>query len=374
MKRVALGLLLALGAASAQAQDGGTDAGPIDAGAPMPTLVMDGSATYEFEDLQDEFGFGDAPGTNLTTGNGVDHTYTNWFWFRANDDTSETVFPPPSTSDFSGNVATLTWTDIAERGLADVVATYTITENDATSASVAISVAVTNTSGAELTFSVFGYNDFDVDDEADENSAALDGSSIVITGPASTVTVTGTDADAYQVGDYEDLEILLEDDMATTLDNSGLPFGPGDLAVLYSWDLTLAAGASETVATSGGVVLHCGDGSVDEGEMCDDGNTMDGDGCSSLCQDEMDGGVPVGDDAGTPIGLDGGVVPGSDGGGIALDGGSSSLDGGSASGDDAGTGSTPSTSDDSGCSAQGSPANAGLLVVLVGLLWRRRRG
>jgi MYXO-CTERM domain-containing protein len=30
----------------------------------------------------------------------------------------------------------------------------------------------------------------------------------------------------------------------------------------------------------------CGNGTVDTGETCDDGNTTDGDGCSSTCQDE----------------------------------------------------------------------------------------
>jgi|GEM_PF-2183127 len=34
------------------------------------------------------------------------------------------------------------------------------------------------------------------------------------------------------------------------------------------------------------VAPSCGDGSVDAGEECDDGNTVDGDGCSSTCQNE----------------------------------------------------------------------------------------
>jgi large repetitive protein len=41
--------------------------------------------------------------------------------------------------------------------------------------------------------------------------------------------------------------------------------------------------ASCQVETSMGV---CGDGTLDEGEACDDGNTDDGDGCSSTCQTE----------------------------------------------------------------------------------------
>mmetsp|Transcript_7472 Transcript_7472/g.6764 ORF Transcript_7472/g.6764 Transcript_7472/m.6764 type:complete len:133 (-) Transcript_7472:2415-2813(-) len=33
-------------------------------------------------------------------------------------------------------------------------------------------------------------------------------------------------------------------------------------------------------------LVICGDGEVDAGEVCDDANTVDGDGCSSSCQQE----------------------------------------------------------------------------------------
>jgi cysteine-rich repeat protein len=44
----------------------------------------------------------------------------------------------------------------------------------------------------------------------------------------------------------------------------------------------------------------CGDGFVDEGEECDDGNTAGGDGCSATCRLETgrDADADVGDDAG----------------------------------------------------------------------------
>jgi cysteine-rich repeat protein len=35
-----------------------------------------------------------------------------------------------------------------------------------------------------------------------------------------------------------------------------------------------------------GPAHYCGDGVVDTGEQCDDGNTTSGDGCSSTCQTE----------------------------------------------------------------------------------------
>jgi cysteine-rich repeat protein len=56
---------------------------------------------------------------------------------------------------------------------------------------------------------------------------------------------------------------------------------------------------------SGAVLVHgcekpapCGDGVVGPGEACDDGNTVDGDGCSSLCQLDDNLSTPGDDRAG----------------------------------------------------------------------------
>lgn len=62
----------------------------------------------------------------------------------------------------------------------------------------------------------------------------------------------------------------------------------------------------------------CGDGALDPAndETCDDGNTDDGDGCSSICTEEIpaDGGVDAGIDAGIDAGMDAGVDAGVDAG------------------------------------------------------------
>ncbi len=74
---------------------------------------------------------------------------------------------------------------------------------------------------------------------------------------------------------------------------------------------------------------NCGNGAVDAGEVCDDGNVVDGDGCSSVCEDESDGG--------------------GNGGGTDDEGGGC-------------------------CSIGGSPEGAGLLAfATLGLVLRRRR-
>jgi len=62
-------------------------------------------------------------------------------------------------------------------------------------------------------------------------------------------------------------------------------------------------GCSSDCSVEGGA--FCGDGTTDEGEECDDGNAQDGDGCSATCEFESlpmpDGGIRV-PDGGMPVG------------------------------------------------------------------------
>ncbi len=106
----------------------------------------------------------------------------------------------------------------------------------------------------------------------------------------------------------------------------------------------------------------CGNGVVEAGETCDDGNTSAGDGCSAACRLEMvdtDGGV-AGLDAGSTA-SDGGGPTGSDGGG------STSPDAGPGAG---------AGGDGCGCRAVSGDSSTGPWLLLgFALLWvaRRRR-
>lgn len=160
----------------------------------------------------------------------------------------------------------------------------------------------------------------------------------------------------------------------------------------------------------------CGDGIVGSTEQCDDGNAVDGDGCSSACLLEVDASVP--DDAGeapdssTPIDdageLDAGALidsgegppPPADGGmsdngtppppldsGVAVDsdagssggGDSGSMvlaDAGAASSADAGSGAGDDDEDDScGCTSASQKSGGAIAfgVLLAGLALRARR-
>ena len=41
------------------------------------------------------------------------------------------------------------------------------------------------------------------------------------------------------------------------------------------------------------LLKDCGDGIIDSGEQCDDGNNDDGDGCPANCEREAPTGIPV---------------------------------------------------------------------------------
>ena len=110
----------------------------------------------------------------------------------------------------------------------------------------------------------------------------------------------------------------------------------------------------------------CGDGFVTPPEECDDGNQAEGDGCSSICKLE-------------PLTEPDGGVPMPDGGMPMPDGGMLIPDGGALPEPDSGT-SAPEPNTTSGditvgCSARrnGSPIDAGVLLGLLGLVLARRR-
>ena len=181
--------------------------------------------------------------------------------------------------------------------------------------------------------------------------------------------------------DVISLDLIATDDDGDSLyfDAAGLPEGltldhdagqiSGTLASAGVTSVTVSAsdGPAVSVATFEWLVAmpFCGDDITDDDEECDDGNTDDGDGCSSVCEIEPppmpDGGIP---DGGMPDGSvpDGGGVP--DGG--MRDGGTP--DGGVADGGMAGE------SPGSGCSvrAGGAPIDFFVLLGLLALLRYRQ--
>jgi cysteine-rich repeat protein len=52
----------------------------------------------------------------------------------------------------------------------------------------------------------------------------------------------------------------------------------------YTWTCDGINGTDDSCTAT---TLYCGDGILDTLEQCDDGNTVDGDGCSAICETEI---------------------------------------------------------------------------------------
>lgn len=94
----------------------------------------------------------------------------------------------------------------------------------------------------------------------------------------------------------------------------GLPLGPGTYVVQVVTDFSLGNAWSMSFAVRPtGSVPECGDGAIDPGETCDDGNDTECDGCSSACAEVLDGcfieGVCLADTATHPMNGCAGCVP-----------------------------------------------------------------
>ncbi|MEZ4379783.1 MAG: hypothetical protein R3A79_00425 [Nannocystaceae bacterium] len=106
----------------------------------------------------------------------------------------------------------------------------------------------------------------------DSGSATSNGvpteSSASTTGDASSST---TAEDATSGGTTDDTSTSTTGDASTS-------------STTADTDDTTETSASSEGSTTTGVAMGCGDGIVDLGEVCDDGNVVDGDGCNADCQ------------------------------------------------------------------------------------------
>src|SRR5699024_6276990 len=119
-------------------------------------------------------------------------------------------------------------------------------------ATVTLSTAVT---GPAVNLSFFNYFDFDV-----AGTSAGDSATLMSDNPALRMRIVDTngsiaearalDASAYQVGSFSNVRNLLTNANADNLNNTGLPFGPGDFTGAVQWDVLLNPGNTITLQSS----------------------------------------------------------------------------------------------------------------------------
>ncbi len=191
---------------------------------------------------------GSVSGANMRVNGpaGQDNLFENWWWFRqAGVDTREFAFNSAvGTVVGPANTAVTTW------NFANFAATLTYVANDtgALAGQVTETMIVRNTTPEPITLNLYNYVDFDANATAATDSAVLVGTDLMrITDGPATAQFEGVARTNYQVTAFATLRGLLTNAVVNDLNNTGLPFGPGDFTGAFQWTLQLAPNQPVTV-------------------------------------------------------------------------------------------------------------------------------
>jgi hypothetical protein len=192
--------------------------------------------------------FDTSPETNFTGVGTGDYLFESGWWFRIEGDTAETVFPAPTTQNYTGDTATINWTNLGGRNF-NVTKTHVLTSAAAGQGEVATTLTVTNTSAQTITLHLFHMNDFDVNGSAAGDSAvSVDGNPNYIrindatTGQAEYRAPGAVGHLVLPFAAASDVAAQLSNATVTNFTNTGLPFGPGDITAGFQWTLVLGPG------------------------------------------------------------------------------------------------------------------------------------
>ncbi|MFO0839763.1 MAG: hypothetical protein U1D55_14730 [Phycisphaerae bacterium] len=214
-------------------------------------VITDGTARFEFSTSTTPGLCNYAPDTTATTD---DVLFQHWLWYRiVGVGTAEARFtwPPPS-QNYTGNLATLSWTGLGSSF--DAIWTLRVRDGlNVGEATLSESLSLTNTTGSPLQLAVFNYADFDV---YGTSGAASDDVSLAAPGrlrfedqtPNRFCEFSCASAVAYQVSPFATLRTALDDTSVTDLNNTGVPATNIDGTGAWQWNVTVAA--SQTVRLS----------------------------------------------------------------------------------------------------------------------------
>lgn len=181
-----------------------------------------------------------------SVGAATDQLFEAGWWFRLAGDTQEFFFPVPTTQNYAGNTATISWTNVGGRGF-DAQLVITITGGGGIIGTVTHDMTVSNPGAAPLDIDLFVMADVDVQPTAgNDNAASVDPNGIRITHAtnADFIEFRGIAANAYLVRPFSasaDVAGLLSDTSLNNFDSTGLPFGPADFTGGFQWNTTTVA-------------------------------------------------------------------------------------------------------------------------------------
>jgi PEP-CTERM motif len=197
-------------------------------------------------------------------GVGPNQLFQNWWYYRVSGDTREYPFGTyariaggqiAGLSNYVGNTSTYNWTDSDASSVTRFTATYiaTLTHGaQVNNATLAQSFQINNPGATTLNIVLFNYADIDANGTTPVDTDTATGNVNAITdmdGPWQVVH-SAVGANAYQVGAFSSIRDLLLDTNINNLNNTGLPFGPGDYTGAFQWNLSIPAGQSATVTSA----------------------------------------------------------------------------------------------------------------------------
>jgi hypothetical protein len=227
--------------------------------------LTDGAAVYVQQDAPTQESLASPSGavfkSESTTPNQL---FQNWWYYRVLGDTHEYPFGTyarsaggqiAGSSNYSGNVATYNWTDSDASSATRFTATYVTTLNHGAqtgTATLSQSMQISNPGVNALTITLFNYADLDVNGSNPNDTDVATGGINAITdvdGPWQVVH-SAVGASAYQVSTFSTIRNFLLDGNINNLNDTGLPFGPGDYTGAFQWNLTIPAGQAVTVTSA----------------------------------------------------------------------------------------------------------------------------
>jgi hypothetical protein len=171
-----------------------------------------------------------------------------WF-YRVSGDSRETPFPAPTTQNYTGAVATLTWSDVDGRGFS-AQRVISVTDVGGPSGMFTDTMSVTNQTGGSLGVTLFHMIDPDLSGSPTNDSGLLlvANDHMRLSDATAFLEYLGVGAASFLVRPFggTDIGSVLGNGSLTNFDNSGLPFGPGDITAGYQWPTVSLAPAAST--------------------------------------------------------------------------------------------------------------------------------
>ncbi len=244
-------------------------AGALCAGAAAQITITQGGASFGWTSASAYTAAANRDGSGGGTtafftvgGSATDHMFQQWWWYRVHGvNTREHGLSGYTGHSVAGNMATLNYSE-PEGMRVDLL--YTVTEPGAGLGLVTSTAIITNVGNNARTMSFFSYADWDVGGTAGGDSASLVSNNpallIQITDPNTSLVAQSRaiDAVAYQVTSFATVRGLLANAVIDDLNNTGLPFGPGDYTGAVQWTFSLNPGQTMVLQSSHAVVPEPG--------------------------------------------------------------------------------------------------------------------